>query len=599
VSAARTTWRAWRTLFVLGFQAAPGWMVTSLLVVGASGLAFVGPSYGLRLLTDGVVAHDRDGVVAAVAVIAGSYTFFWLSGILAASVGSALQDRVSMEVTARVASLVSGVPGLEHLERPEYLRELELLDEQRVLLGAGPRQGVFFLRAMLQLGATVVLLATVHPLLAVLPALGALPFFAQHRSVAIRQRLDEELAERRRLAAELFALSAQAAPAKEVRTYGLADELARRHREITDAVSSETAKVAARGAAVTAAGWAVFAAGLFAGLLLVVHEAARGRATAGEVLMAIGLAQLTQFQLTEVSATAGQLLATQRTVGRYLWLYDHAAAAARRRPGDPEPVPARLIGGVDLVDVTFRYPGTDVDVLRDVTVSLPAGATVALVGENGAGKTTLVKLLTGMYEPSHGAIRVNGVSLDRFDVAAWRARTSAAFQDAARYEMTAARVIGIGDLPRLDDAEAIGRAVRRSGTEGAVGELAEGMATPLGRSLPGGRDLSGGQWQQLALGRSMMRDDPLLLVLDEPTASLDALVEHQLFSRYRDAAQRVAADTGAITLLVTHRLASVRMADLVVVLAGGRVVEVGTHDELVASGGTYAELFELQARSYR
>lgn len=195
-------------------------------------------------------------------------------------------------------------------------------------------------------------------------------------------------------------------------------------------------------------------------------------------------------------------------------------------------------------------------------------------------------------------ILVDGTDLADIDLAAWRSRMSGAFQDHAMLELSAQRAVGVGDLDHLDDAGAVERALHDAAAEDVLGSLPSGLATQLGTNWPDGVELSGGQWQRLALGRGMMRTDPLLLVLDEPTSALDATTEHALFERYIDAAHR-ARRRGAITLLVTHRFSTVAAADIVIVLDRGKVVEMGTHAELVASGGHYAELYELQARGYR
>jgi ATP-binding cassette subfamily B protein len=223
---------------------------------------------------------------------------------------------------------------------------------------------------------------------------------------------------------------------------------------------------------------------------------------------------------------------------------------------------------------------------------------VALVGENGAGKTTLVKLLTGMYRPTDGVLRVDGVELAELALDAWRARTTATFQDHQRFALLLRETVGIGDLPRVDDRDAVLAALERAGGHELVARLPRGLDTQLGRPF-GGVELSGGQWQRLALARGLMRQDPLLIVLDEPTAALDAAAERALFERYARAARAGAAARGAITLLVTHRFSSARAADHIVVLEGGAVVETGHHDALVRAGGRYAELHALLARSYR
>jgi ATP-binding cassette subfamily B protein len=245
--------------------------------------------------------------------------------------------------------------------------------------------------------------------------------------------------------------------------------------------------------------------------------------------------------------------------------------------------------------VSFAYPGTDRLVLEDVSLLLPAGAVVAIVGENGAGKTTLVKLLGKLYEPKSGAIYVDGQPLARMRADEWRERLAGAFQDFFRFEFRVRHSVGLGDVPRLDDESAVTVAVARAGADDVVAGLPAGLETQLGPTWPGGVEVSFGQWQKLALARGFMRVEPLLLVLDEPTAALDAETEHALFERYAAAAR----GGGRITILVSHRFSTARMADLIVVLDGARVVEVGSHEALMARDALYAELYGIQAAAYR
>jgi ATP-binding cassette subfamily B protein len=277
------------------------------------------------------------------------------------------------------------------------------------------------------------------------------------------------------------------------------------------------------------------------------------------------------------------------------WLEKYAAAQA---PKVSRPVPLRLSTGICLEQVSFRYPGTQDWVLRDVTLKLPAGAVVAVVGDNGAGKSTLVKLLCKFYAPTSGRITVDGTDLSEFASTAWRGRLAGAFQDFARFELQARTTIGLGDLDRRDDTSAVAAAVQRAGASDVLDDLPSGLATQLGTDWPDGVDVSSGQWQKLALARGFMRDEPLLTVLDEPTAALDAETENALFERYAEQS-RTNRRNGCITLLVSHRFSTVRMADLIVVLKDARVVEVGAHDSLLELAGTYADLYRIQARAYR
>lgn len=449
----------------------------------------------------------------------------------------------------------------------------------------------------MRIAALVVLLATVSGWLVLVPLCVLPPLLADRVAKQIVRRSEDAAAHTRRQADLLFGLATTPASAGELRTYGLAEHVEAEHRRLTAAVDRSSAGEALRVLAVQAAGWLLYAAGLMGAIAFVVGQAAGGLLSLGSVLMAVSLIRRSRTQLAAASQRSGQMLTTLTTADRLFRLEDHAAdESARQGTGAP---PTTLREGIRLRGVTFRYPGTDRAVLDGLDVLLPAGATVAVVGENGAGKTSLAKLLLGMYPPDKGAVEIDGRPLAELDPVAWRERCTAAFQDFARLHLPVGRSVGVGDLPRLDDAAAVTVALDRAGAADLTARLPDGLDTVVGTSYTGGRGLSGGQWQKIALGRAFLRDDPLLVVLDEPTASLDAEAEHALFRRYADAARRGAARTGAVTLLVSHRFSTVRTADLVVVLDGGRVLEVGGHEELMASGGRYAELFELQAAGYR
>jgi ATP-binding cassette subfamily B protein len=281
---------------------------------------------------------------------------------------------------------------------------------------------------------------------------------------------------------------------------------------------------------------------------------------------------------------------------RLAWLEDYAASTAASADMS---VPNVLQDGIRLDHVSFAYPGTSRLVLDDVCLTLPAGSVVAIVGENGAGKTTLVKLLTKMYEPTSGSILVDNTPLARISPDEWRGRLAGALQDFFRFELRARLAVGLGDVPRRDDGPAILTAVDRAGANDVVSGLKSGLETQLGHNWPEGVEVSFGQWQKLALARGFMRDAPLLLVLDEPTAALDAETEHALFERYAAAARGDDDGSGRITILVSHRFSTARMADLIVVIDGSRVVQVGSHEELMTKGGQYAELYNIQATAYR
>jgi ATP-binding cassette subfamily B protein len=346
-----------------------------------------------------------------------------------------------------------------------------------------------------------------------------------------------------------------------------------------------------------ALGWAIFAAAYVAAIVFVSSSL---RAPASSVLLVLAAgARLSAY----VGATVGELgfLTGFWMFGavRLAWLEDYVSAVSSAAD---QPVPERLTTGIRFDRVSFAYPGTDRLVLDDVNLMLPAGAVVAIVGENGAGKTTLVKLLAKMYEPRSGSILVDDTPLARVRADEWRRRLAGAFQDFFRFEFKAQQTVGVGDVARLDESPAVMTAVGRAGADEVVVKLKAGLETQLGPTWPGGVDVSFGQWQKLALARGFMRDEPLVLVLDEPTAALDAETEHALFERYAAATRGHTTPRnghGRITILVSHRFSTVRMADLIVVLDGAKVVEVGSHEELMAKRGQYAELYGIQAAAYR
>jgi len=256
-------------------------------------------------------------------------------------------------------------------------------------------------------------------------------------------------------------------------------------------------------------------------------------------------------------------------------------------------VTAGASAGLSFDRVSFRYPGKSDWAIRNVSLLVARGTSLALVGDNGAGKTTLVKLLTGLYEPTEGRILLDGRPLSTWDEKTLRARFGVVFQDFNQYQLTARDNVGLGSVPHLHDDARIARAADEGGAADVIAALPMGLATPLGHWFKDGTELSGGQWQKVALSRAFMREEADILVLDEPTASLDAESEHHVFERFRALAR------GRTTIIVSHRFPTVRMADRIVVLHRGVIVEQGTHDELIAANGRYARMFELQASGYR
>ncbi|HEY3632482.1 MAG TPA: ABC transporter ATP-binding protein [Jatrophihabitantaceae bacterium] len=584
-------------LFIDGFRAAPGWMslVTVMLVLGSVSATCY--PLGYRLLVDGALRGSTSHVVFGVIVVGGLLSIGWLLTSIAATEAMALSDRIAIYRMSRMIRLIGGVTGLEHLERPDYLAQVERLNTNRRQLASAPRMVLSNTSSIARVITLLVLLGSVSPWLLLLPVCAVPPIVADRIVKRITKQADDDMADTRRLASMIFALTSEAGTASEVRAYGLSERLAAEHRRCGAELNRRSAREALQVLGVQSIGWLIYAAGLMGAVAFVVLRATDGALSLGTVLMSVSLIRRSRNQLASAAQGSGALVSTLATADRLFWLEDYAAEQAAAA-GTQQP-PRTLRYGIELRDVTFSYPGTDRPVLEHLDLRLPAGTTVAVIGENGSGKTTLIKLLLGMYRPDGGQILVDGTSLADLDPIAWRDRSTGAFQDFARFQLPAVQSIGVAELPRIDDEPAALAALERAGVDGLAEQLPDGLATRVGTAYTGGHGLSGGQWQRLALGRAMRRDGPLLVVLDEPTASLDAQAEHALFDRYVDAARREADRNGAITVLVSHRFSTVLMADLIVYLEDGHAVEVGSHAELLGRGGRYAELFELQAAAYR
>ena len=547
----------------------------------------------LLLLGNGVIEHRQDLVLAAAIGLGASATATWFLRIVSTRVQRRFRDKITIVLEAHVARLQASLVTIAHQERPEYLDRLAMLRDQVFVLDHMYMSVFSACGWILRLGVTMVLLASIHPALLLLGAFAIPTAVTSTWRPGVERAAMERGAQANRLARHLFSTATTSPPAKEVRVTGIGARLARDRREAWTRGSSPIAAARWRSAGWHMLSWAIFGAAYVGAIVFVSSYL---HAPAASVLLVLAAASRLSAYIGATVSEVGFLRGFWMDGARRLaWLEDYAAAAGAS--GDAG-APSRLTLGITLDRVSFSYPGTSRLVLDDVSVTLPAGSVVALVGENGAGKSTLVKLLTRMYEPTSGTIAVDGVPLGDVPAPRWRARLSGAFQDFFRFEFTARQSVGIGDLLRMGDDAAVRAAVDRAGAADVVAALPSNLDTQLGPSWPDGVDVSFGQWQKLALARGFMREDPLLLVLDEPTAALDAETEHALFERYAASAKSSTA-SGRVTLLVSHRFSTVRMADLIVVLDGTRIVEVGTHNELMARRGQYADLYQIQAAAYR
>jgi len=582
----------WR-LCKLGYRHEPALMLWAFVLSLLSALPDALIALWLLLLGNGVIEHRPVLVLVSAVALGATASATWFLRTVSTRVQRRFRDKVTIALEAHVARLQASLVTIAHQERPEYLDRLAMLRNQVFVLDH-MYLAVFSLCGwILRLIVTLALLASIHPAL-VLLAVFAVPtvVVSTWRPDAERAAM-ERGAQANRLARHLFTTATTAPPAKEVRVTGIGARLERDRRDAWSRGNAPSASARWRSAVWHTVAWAIFG-GAYVGAIVFVSLYLR--APAGSVLLVLAAASRLSAYIGATVGEIGFLRGFWMDGARRLaWLEDYAAHAAESAG---VAAPAGLRRGVKLDHVSFSYPGTSRLALDDVSATFPAGSVVALVGENGAGKTTLVKLLTRMYEPTSGTIAVDDTALHAMPAEAWRARMSGAFQDFYRFEFTARQSIGVGDLSRIDDERAVHAAVDRAGAGDVVARLPSGLDTQLGATWPGGVEISFGQWQKLALARGFMRDDPLLLILDEPTAALDAETEHALFERYA-ASAKASSRSGRVTLLVSHRFSTVRMADLIVVLDGARVVEVGAHDELMDRGGQYAELYRIQAAAYR
>ena len=591
--------RVYGTFFEMAWSAArarAAGVFTSIILLAIAGAA---SGFTTKLVVDALSSGQARKAVAMgvlfLAVMAVSNILNGMFSLLLFDMG----DRISQELDRRLMTIAAGVPGLDHLERPEFADKLKLIWERSYITVQIMWNAQSFAYIFVGLAASMVLLGSIHWVLAILP-LGAIPgAVVQFRSNKKHYKQHDQTAPEERLAQHYVELATGVKAAKEIRLFGLADHLIGAHKKVTDAYVRKLFRdrLSRSGVGVVSGllnGCALAASIAFLGYLTL----RRGSGVSlGDFAMGI---QITRMAIGHVEMASSSLsfLAEMSFVGeRYLWLFDYKSDVKLIEPARAQQPPATIAEGITLQNLTFVYPGTEKTVLDDISLFIPAATTIAIVGENGAGKTSLIKLLCRFYDPTSGDILVDGVDLRTIDLDAWRQRSAVAFQDFMKYQFIAREAIGVGDLDHMADGAIVARATRQAGATAVINRLPDGIDTQLGRDFDAGIELSEGEWQRVALARGSMRTNPILLILDEPTASLDARAEHEVFERFAEMA-RPEAGPRPIAILVSHRFSTVRMADLIVVLNDGRIEELGSHDDLVAKGGHYAELFDLQASRY-
>lgn len=579
--AAKMVWRSarWQGAGVGLLQAITG------LGLGAQLLA------GNQLLTEALATRAAGGDLTT--LVPSALIFALIASVLAVlSAVSSAQQRVTSELVGTHAhgEIMSAAAGAEltDFENPEFYDQL-----QRAALGGQIRPfqlvsgSLSLLSSVLGVAGLSLALAAIAPILVPLALVAGVPaWLATARNARATFMLSMMNTADGRERGYLRQLLTDRDPAKEVRSFNLVGYLRTRHDVVSARLLERIKKEARRNFLRSIAGTAGSGVGtMLTGAALLGLLVSDRLPVAGAITAAIALQQLRSRVLLAGTGAASIFESS-------LYLEDYASFVNRPTPLSDQPAtvvePFRRLAAEG---VGFRYPGAKRPALRDIEVEVRAGEVVALVGENGSGKTTLAKLLCGLYAPTQGAVRWDDSDIRELESSAMRENITVIFQDFVRYALPARDNVGLGRHQLMGDDEAISRAVRLAGLERIFDRLPEGWDTVLGRQFTGGQDLSGGQWQRVALARAFYRD-AAFLVLDEPTASLDARAEHRLFERLKELA------AGRSVLLITHRFGNVRMADRIYVLHKGRVVEHGSHAELMDLEGRYAELFNLQAAHF-
>jgi ATP-binding cassette subfamily B protein len=548
-------------------------------------VAYVG-----KLIVDAVVARDSARAVRMVllelAVVAVMALLERSLGLVRQLVGARLGIDVNLTILKKAETLE-----LRHFEDSEFYDKLSRARREASLRPLSLIESNFqVLRSVLTLAGYIVLLVRFSNLMVLALLAATIPAFiaeAKFSGAAFRLRNWRSPDTRRLLYLEYVLANDE--HAKEVKLLGLGPTLLGRYRSLSERFYAEDRHLAVR-----RAGWgyglSLISTAVFYGCYAaIVATTVRGQLSLGDMTLYLVAFRQGQQSFQSILSAVGSMYEDTLYMSN---LFEFLAIPTERvRPTTPAVVVPEE--GIRFEGVGFHYPGSERWALRNINLFVPKGQSLALVGENGAGKTTFIKLLSGLYRPNEGRVLLDGRNLDDWDEQALRGRIGVIFQDFNQYQFLLRENIAFGSIEHMQDDLRLARAIEHGGARDLVTSLASGLETQLGRWFKEGVDLSGGQWQKVALARAFMRDEADILILDEPTAALDAEAEHAVFQRFRALAE------GRTTILISHRFPTVRMADRIVVLEGGAIIEQGTHAELLAAGARYARLFALQAEGYR
>ncbi len=576
-----------------GFAAGIIALLVGQAMIPAS-MAWVG-----KLIVDAVVQAARTGARAderrVVEYVLVEFGLMFVSTVL--SRGQALlRDLMRASLGNHVNTLILDKAATLELRHFEDADTYDKMQNARREASVRPLSLVLELAS---LGQQLLILATYAALLArlswwstlVIVAASLPAFFAEARFSGESFRLNSWRAPEGRRQNYLEWILTRDSHVKEVKIFGLAPLVLGRYRALFDKFYGEDRRLALRKSAAGLVLGALSLLAFYASYLFMADRAAQARITLGDLTLYLVAFRQGQAAIQSALASIGGLYEDGLFVSN-LFTYLDIPTTGESPRARPKTATKGRSQEIEFRDVAFRYPGSDREALHGVNLRIEPGEKLALVGDNGAGKSTLIKLLLRLYDPTQGAILYGGVDLRDFDPRDLRDRIGVLFQDYVKYQFTALENVGLGEVRAIADRPRIDAAVDRAGARAVVDELPQKLDTMLGGWFEEGHELSGGQWQKIALARAFMREDAELLVLDEPTASLDAEAEHDLFLRLK----ALAGDRSAI--LISHRFSTVRTADRIAVLQGGRIAELGSHEALLAKDGRYAHLFRLQASGY-